>query len=360
MYKSKLILCGLFLGISLQSFAQKSLIPFNDAHLTYQGRIPKTNDAAVLCWPGNSVAIHFKGTSLSAVIKDADTSNYYYLIVDHQLKDQKLHFGTSKSSYNLIENLPSGEHEVELFKITEWDKGKTFFYGFELNKDEKLLAPQPLPKRKIEFYGNSITCAYGVDSPLGDNPIGYFENNYESYASITARHFNAQYSCIAKSGIGIMLSWFPLIMPEMYDRTDPTDSNSTWDFSKYTPDVVVINLFQNDSWLVNKPEHPEFKHRFGTTKPTEDFIIQSYQNFVKTIRSKYPKAQIICMLGNMDITRKNSPWPNYVQKAVSGLNDSKIYTLFVPFKETSGHPKVKEQEVLAQGLIDFIDKNIKW
>jgi hypothetical protein len=32
---------------------------------------------------------------------------------------------------------------------------------------------------------------------------------------------------------------------------DPVDSTSKWDFSGYTPDVVVINLFQNDSWLVN-------------------------------------------------------------------------------------------------------------
>lgn len=359
MLRPKLLLCLLFSGVALNSFAQKLWIPFNDAHLTYQGRIMKTSDATVLCWSGNSVAIHFKGTSLAAVIKEADTANYYNLIVDHQLKG-KLHFDTEKKSYTLVKNLPAGAHQVALFKITEWDKGKTYFYGFELNKDEKVLAPKPLPKRKIEFYGNSITCAYGVDAPLHDSPLGYFENNYESYAAITARHFNAQYSCISKSGIGIMLSWFPIIMPEMYDRTDPTDSNSKWDFSKYTPDVVVINLFQNDSWLVNKPEHPEFKHRFGTKKPTEDFIIQSYQDFVKTIRAKYPKAQIICMLGNMDITRKGSTWPSYVQKAVSNLNDKKIYTLFVPFKESSGHPSVKEQEALAQGLIDFMTKNIKW
>jgi hypothetical protein len=56
-----------------------------------------------------------------------------------------------------------------------------------------------------------------------------------------------------------MLSWFPLIMPEMYDRADPTDSTSKWDFSKYTPDVVVINLFQNDSWLARRHDFPEFK-----------------------------------------------------------------------------------------------------
>ena len=43
-----------------------------------------------------------------------------------------------------------------------------------------------------------------------------------------------------------MVSWFPLIMPEMYDRLTPTEASSKWDFSSYQPDVVVVNLFQND------------------------------------------------------------------------------------------------------------------
>jgi hypothetical protein len=62
---------------------------------------------------------------------------------------------------------------------------------------------------------------------------------------------------------------------------DATDSSSKWDFKKYTPDAVVFNLFQNDAWLFNMPEYEEFKHRFGSKAPGENYIIQSYKNFVK-------------------------------------------------------------------------------
>ena len=157
-----------------------------------------------------------------------------------------------------------------------------------------------------------------------------------------------------------MVSWFPLIMPEMYDRLDPADSTSKWDFSRYRPDLVIINLLQNDSWLVKMPTHEQFKSRFGTKEPDEDVIVLAYKNFVQTIRKKYPKAQIICMLGNMDITAKGSPWPEYVEKAVLQLKDNKIFTYFAPFKNTEGHPETREQKELAEGLINFIEKNIKW
>lgn len=81
---------------------------------------------------------------------------------------------------------------------------------------------------------------------------------------------------------------------------------------------------------------------------------------MQNIRSKYPKAQIICALGNMDATQKGSPWPGYIVKAVQQLNDSKIYTHFFPYKNTPGHPKVPEQKQMADNLIAYIDKNIKW
>lgn len=181
-----------------------------------------------------------------------------------------------------------------------------------------------------------------------------------SYAAITARHFNAKYSCICRSGIGITISWSPLIMPEMYDRLNPTDSKSKWDFTKYTPDIVVVNLMQNDSWLVNNKNYDQFKARFGEKAPTDSFIIEAYQNFIRKIRKEYPKATIICALGAMDATKENSVWMSYIDKAVQNLNDSKIYSYFFPFKKTKGHPNKQEQEEMAKQLIDFIKNNTDW
>jgi lysophospholipase L1-like esterase len=158
----------------------------------------------------------------------------------------------------------------------------------------------------------------------------------------------------------VLISWFPLIMPEMYDRLDPTDSTSKWDFTKYTPDVVVINLFQNDAWLVLKPDHPQFKARFGDKAPGPDQIITAYRNFVKSIREKYPQAKIICALGTMDAARKDAPWFGYIQKAVAELNDKNIYTHNMGYKNTGGHPSAKEQAAMAKDLISFIDQTIKW
>jgi lysophospholipase L1-like esterase len=273
----------------------------------------------------------------------------------------KIHTEKEKKSYILASGLAEGKHQVQLFKRTEWDKGKTLFYGFELPQGTKLLPPPAPKKRKIEFYGNSITCGYAIEDNTGqDRWYGYFQNNYLTYAAIAARHFDAEYYCNSKSGIGIVVSWFPFIMPDIYDRTDPTDSTSKWNFSKYTPDIVVINLLQNDSWLVNMPNHEMFKHYFGTKAPDEVTIIAAYKKFVASIRGKYPTASIICALGSMDATREGSVWPGYIQKAVDQLNDHKIYTHFFPYKKTGGHPNVAEQKVMADDLIGFIEKNIKW
>jgi len=47
------------------------------------------------------------------------------------------------------------------------------------------------PHKKMEFYGNSITCGFGVEDSVTDSGLSKYENNYLSYASITARHYNA-------------------------------------------------------------------------------------------------------------------------------------------------------------------------
>jgi len=348
----------LFLILSAKFAVAQTTVKFNDAHLHYMGRIQMTDTAAVMSWSGSSVKINFNGEGISFTMLDEKADNYVIEILDGEVIGTIHEAKVKKNRTNII-GLAKGNHTLELFKRTEWTMGKIFFYGFEVNG--KVLPAPKTNKRKIEFFGNSITCGYAVmDTDGKDRGTSPYENNYISYAAITARHFNAEYQCIARSGIGILVSWFPQTMPEMYNLLDPTDPKSIWDFKNYTPDLVVINLFQNDSWLVNMKDHEQFKARFGTTAPSPETIIKAYADFIKTIRGEYPNAQIICSLGSMDATKTGSPWPGYIEKAVTGLGDKKIYTHFFPYKNTNGHPSAKEQQAMANDLIGFIDGHIKW
>jgi hypothetical protein len=365
--KLGLIVSIFFLLSSVATFSQSNetrFIASNDSHLDYMGRVGFADTSAQFYWTGTSVGINVKGTKVvKASLGTSRDTNFCYVIIDGNCGSaQKIKLGTEKKMYVIARFSDSKKHHIELIKITNTDDNTIRFYGFELDKKGSVLKPNKQKKRKLEFFGDSITCGHGVEVPVDSTDSGapkYF-NNFKTYDAITARYFDAQYHCTAKSGIGVTVSWFPQIMPEIYDCLNPNDSNSKWNFSSYIPDIVVVNLFQNDSWLVTQTNHEEFKARFGTVKPTDDFMIKAYANFISKIRMHYPKAQIICCLGNMDATRVGSKWPELVTTAVKTLNDPKISTIFFPYKNTSGHPKVKEQQAMADDLIRFIKKEKYW
>lgn len=329
----------------------------NNNSLQFNGRIKINDSSAIMYWPGSNMSMSFEGTKVSVVLKDEKGENYYYSIIDDSVIET-IKPDTTIKIYNIAQNLKNGKHKVQLFKLTEETAGKTWFYGFETNG--RALKTPKRAERKIQFYGNSITAGYSVDDTAGDSRATQYFNNYYTYAALTARHYDAAYFNVSKSGIGLMLSWFPVIMPELYDRLDPNDSTSKWDFSNDNTNVVVVDLMQNDSWLVNKHDHAQFKARFGTTPPDSAYIVNSYKKFIQTLRSKHPTAAIICTLGSMDATKSGSPWPGYVQQATDELNDPKILTYFFAYKQSAGHPKRKDHQIMANDLIKFIDANITW
>lgn len=356
-----ILICCVAFSCKIAEPDQHSLLnikPWSDS-IRYTGRIKNDSDSMTLYWSGTSITFRFKGKSVKALLRDEAGKNYFNVVIDG---DSLRYFKADslKGFHTLAENLPEGEHTVELIKRSEWDRGKTWFYGLQI-EDATLLPLGEKNKRVIEFFGNSITAGYAIeDYSGGDSPDSIYTNNYDTYAAITARHFKADMFCTVKSGIGILISWFPLIMPEMYDRLDPSDSTSKWDFKIVTPDVVVINLFQNDSWLLKMPEHESFKKQFGTKAPDERQIVEAYKDFVSKIRAVYPEAYIICALGNMDATRSESPWPGYVTQAVNELHDKKVLTHFFPFMNKAGHPRREDNQQMAGSLIKFIEENISW
>ena len=213
---------------------------------------------------------------------------------------------------------------------------------------QTLQTPPAAPELKIEFYGDSITTGLGIEASDTDSDMNrVFQNNYMAYSAITARNLGAEIHCIAQQGIGIFTGWvYPMNMTNIWNRVAPFTNTATafWAFSNWTPNVVVINLFQNDSM------NPKALNPF----PTDAQIVQYYVNFISGIRAVYPKAHIVCALGSMDATAEGSPWPGYIHQAVVQMADGNISECYFPYIGGTHHPRVADHIVMADQLTAHI------
>jgi hypothetical protein len=320
--------------------------------IVYHGRLDFTDSLApAMFWAGSGFTAWFEGTSVEIMLDDAEGTNYYDAIIDDRDSERiVIHCGRGDSTYLVAGDLEEGIHKIQVLRRTDPTTARTEFRGLKIFGKKDLKTPPEQPSLKIEFYGNSITSGHGIlDESRENNDDRATWDNYQTYAAKAARAIHADYRCISMSGIGVMVSWYPLVMPKAYDRTDPNNTESSWDFSRWQADIVVVNLFQNDAWLINTlPVYYPAGAR-----------INAYFNFIQSIREKYADARIICTLGNMDACRSGSPWPGYIQSAVNrfnnDLNDKEVY--FLPFtsKNTKGHPTVSEHQQMADVLIPFIE-----
>ena len=332
----------------------------NHAHLQYTGRIDTSDPRApVLSWPGTAITGNFSGTSLAIVLDDQHGKNFYNVFLDGDTtRPIILQLDKGKKSYLVANGLATGQHSFLLTKRTEGEEGATVFLGLALDDKATLLPPPPRPTRRIEFFGDSITSGMGNEAPDdGEDHHGKDKNNYRSYAAIAARQLGAEAHFTSQGGIGIMISWFPFTMPDFYDQLSAVgDNDSRWDFSRWTPDVVVVNLMQNDSWLIGRD------HKLQP-EPNDAQRIAAYQAFVERVRSLYPNAYIVCALGSMDATRAGSPWPGYVETAVGTLRakgDRRIDTLFFPYTGYGKHPRVAQHQANADRLSAFVRQKMGW
>ena len=356
----RILMIGLLSGLALPVWALTKMAA-DDANLQYTGRVDFTKPSEPqISWPGTSITGNFTGQYLAVTLDDQVGKNYFNVFIDNDLKRPiiiKAEKGEKK--YVVAANLAPGKHTFLLTKRTEGEEGATTIKSFELADDGKHLAPPARLKRKIEFFGDSITSGMGNESPDdGPDHLLKDKNNFMAYDAITARNLKAELHVTSQSGIGIMISWFPFIMPQFYDQLNAVGNNdSQWDFSSWTPDVVVINLFQNDSWLTDR-------ERRMNPNPTDEQRIQAYVDFVKTIRGKYPNAYIVCALGSMDATKEGSKWPGYISTAVARIKQDnpkeKMDAIFFEFTGYGAHPRVKHHQVNATKLTAFIKQEMNW
>ncbi|WP_295801519.1 GDSL-type esterase/lipase family protein [uncultured Microbulbifer sp.] len=349
-----------FLALLSVTVSAAEFIPADAPELLYTGRIDFQNPKAPrLSWPGSSIKANFSGPALSVMLDDEKGENFYSVIVDgDSAHPYVLQTNPGEHSYEISRALPPGTHSLEIYKRTEGEEGSSAFKGLALADGAELLPPPARPSRRMEIYGDSISCGMGNEgADNGPDHLAADKNNYWAYGSVAARALDAEVHTICKSGIGIMVSWFPFTMPAYYDQLSAVgDNDSKWNFGRWTPDVVVVNLFQNDSWLIDREKRLQ-------PAPDTSQRVQAYVDFVRKIRAQYPEAFIVCALGSMDAT-SSEKWPGYVRQAVTDMRetyrDDKLATVFFDYTGYGQHPRVAQHIANGNKLAAFIRQKLGW
>ena len=130
------------------------------------------------------------------------------------------------------------------------------------------------------------------EDPVHD---GQYSNSWYSYAWMTARKLGAEFHDTSQGGIALLdgTGWFgaPAYygVESCYDKLEynpDLGEVKKWDFSRYTPQVVVVAIGQNDNhpvdYMAADPECSAAEH-----------WRKRYREFIETLMKRYPKAQII-------------------------------------------------------------------
>jgi hypothetical protein len=141
-------------------------------------------------------------------------------------------------------------------------------------------------------------------------------------------------------------------LPTYYERILPDQATPAWDFSKFVPDAVVVNLGTNDLSTSTDPTQAEFEG--------------AYRALLETIRSKYPDAHILCTNGPMLNGTELTTVRGYLTNVVTALADAKISTFTIDAQDGSDgygcdwHPSLARHEKVAAVVTAAIKAKLGW
>ena len=329
-----------------------------EAKVKYLGRTLTDAQGTIWCaLSGSGIEFQYKGTSLDVVLIGDDLTKLPKQQYEQVKKEQDVDYARIAIYVNderVIDerlNIPSKEHHIwkseqpqEItVRIIKLSEAPMSIVGIQqlIVSDADTVSPAPDKAFKMEFIGDSITCGYGVDDENAEHPFSTAtEDETASYAYLTAQKLGADYSMVSYSGYGIISGYtdtdeklLTQLVPDKYEdigysRGEVNGNAITlakWDFNRFQPDFIVINLGTNDDSYCK-----------DIADRQEEFTVQ-YVKFLKKVRRHNPNAYLLCVYGIM--TDRLYP---YVQKAVetyrNETSDERIDVMHIePHTEEAGY-----------------------
>ncbi|WP_340021975.1 SGNH/GDSL hydrolase family protein [Paenibacillus sp. FSL K6-1096] len=345
-----------------------------EKHVKIIGRTHRVNDVLWLALSGSGVEFSFYGTAARITLAGDDiavTGNNLARIgisvngrrvIDDQI-DQPIR------SYTVFESGTPQEITVRITKLSEAAMSTVGIREIAVNAAEGI-QPTPRQVHTIEFIGDSITCGYGVDDEEALHSFSTAtEDVTKAYAYLTAEQLGADYSMVCYSGYGIITGYTENdqkltthLLPDYYEKVGKSEGRFggsllpqevPWEFSRFTPELIVINLGTNDdSYTKDDPAKQA------------DYA-ESYVAFLQKVRRNNPDSTILCTLGIMG----DRLYP-HLEQAVARYSresgDSNISTMrFEVQLEADGyavdyHPSQATHRKAADKLTAEIRKLMNW
>jgi lysophospholipase L1-like esterase len=317
-----------------------------DPRFCYEGRFDFSDaNSPVVIWQASRISIDFEGDTLTLLFDGAKAQNFFNAQVGGTTTIVEVNEGSPPKGATFA-GLGAGRHRLVLFKRSEANAGTVHFRGVQIDAGAKVWAPAPVVyKLKMEFIGDSKTvgaCNEDDGNDQWDNRRTH--NGALSYAAITAGAFKADHRNISVSGMGIITGYVDVKAGEMWNRIYPNASSLLADLRAWTPNVVFVNLGDNDESFTRTHNQP-FPADFN----------DGYISLVRAIRSAYPKAHIVLLRGGMSGEMHSEPLNEAWKDIVNQLESSdKGISHFVFRYQVTNHPRVAEDRILADELIAWL------
>ena len=339
----------------------------SDKRISYSGRIDFSDvNAPVLYYAGSCASFRFKGTALNVKINAVIYWGELSLGAVIDKKQCSVKLSAENNGKDIIvtvaEDLEDAVHDVVIYKQHAANQ-LLALKCFEI-EGEMLDAPEK-PKLKMEVYGDSVCAGEVIEAAdfVGkcdpENHNSRYDNVWNSFVMQTARNIGAELHNICQGGIALFDGTGYFHYPDyiglesVYDKLCyfPEGGISQWDFSRYTPDIVVIAIGQNDKHN-GKTESddlnisdPEYRKLWKT----------AYIRLVRELDQKYSSPKFVL---TTTVLMHDADWDNAIEEIKDELNGMGIKAYHNLFKRngaaTPGHPRLAEHNEMAEELTAFI------
>ncbi|MBQ8012589.1 MAG: electron transporter RnfD [Oscillospiraceae bacterium] len=338
-------------------------------YIRYSGRIAHLPDGAHFYYAGSLAEFRFRGSRFSVTVTHKNVWGVHALtyVLDGRVGKLPLRdWNDGKPvEYALADSLdPSQEHSLILYKQSDASHALTFHNA---ETDGEFLAPPASPELKLEFYGDSVTSGVccepddfaGCADPAGADCI--YDNVWYSYAVRTALSLHADFHLIAQGGIAVYDRTGYFSYPEtvgmesVYDKLcyfPEAGELTEWDFSRYTPDLLIFALGQNDQHDPSSGTNSNDIH----DPATREHWMQGYEKIARSVLDQYGGKPACIFL--LTVLNHDAGWDEAAEEVSRRLAEKGYDAHYLHFNRcgiaTHGHPRRAEQQEMAEELTAFI------